>query len=49
MGLVRSKIEIKEMLYVKQSAVHGQMGKLTVEQQHDLEVQIDILEWVLSE
>lgn len=45
---MKSVLEIKQMLFAKDSAVHGQMGKLTPEQEHDLKIQIEVLEWVLS-
>ena len=36
------------MLFAKESAVHGQMGLLTSEQEHDLNIQIEVLKWVLE-
>lgn len=49
---MKNRIEIQEALFIKEKAVKGQLekslDKLTKECEHDLNVQIDMLKWILK-
>ena len=45
---MRNSAEIKEMLYIKESALSGQRGELTDKQKYVINIQIDMLKWILQ-